>query len=725
MLLQRVLNPNELAPAKRLHTIFVRTMTTNAFSLNFMDFNSFANTSSIYQEKIDGRSIRLLRISRLEDGSFSGRLKAFPLADAPPFYSASYTWGEKVFSDTPIRLNTGMLPVLKGLAPFLNMVSQHEDFDDEDWWWIDSLSINLADGKEREQQVHIMADIYRRAQRAMVWLGDEVEEGNDCRGAIDFLRYLSDLQPAFRGHESQITRSTLRSPLFNPHWTAVGNLLGRSWWTRVWTLQEMILPQQVKLYCGQDSISRGRFKSAMYSIFLCSVDNYDITHDLIPRKVFDAAFNRRRIHQWHTSNNPKPCGMPLVAILAYLGNHLASDSRDRIFSVLGLITERDRRLVGAPEYASSIPHLYSKLVRSFYKEYRNLDIICFSHLFNRYSNQIDTGRESAVPSWTPDWRAHTEFASPVPLMASQSASEHIGNFRPLRSHKWKAVYDAPGQRLRNRADIRFHANLKELWCNGIILDTIDALGALENCDPRCRSFICSGEERVHGLLQQPQSADMPPSPNHSSRKLLRAITFSLVLNRQDKYLRFEAPDYYITEFLALCRACLERRPTTFTDPTFSSWFYHNQNLRIGTQTFASLITSFLSSKDPTATPLLLSSAAPSPSVYPPNTNAESDSDDADTFLSRFQDTVRKKSRRLMVTREGHVGMAPCRARPGDTVAVLFGCSIPLVLRRVGMREAWQVIGEAYVHDFMNGEVEKLIAGGSRGKAKGVHRFRLV
>jgi hypothetical protein len=75
----------------------------------------------------------------------------------------------------------------------------------------------------------------------------------------------------------------------------------------------------------------------------------------------------------------------------------------------------------------------------------------------------------------------------------------------------------------------------------------------------------------------------------------------------------------------------------------------------------------------------------------------------------------------MVTNEGHVGVAPCRAREGDVVAILYGCSIPLVFRKRGQREAWQVIGEAYVHGFMNGEIADLVR---RGK-KETHRFRLV
>lgn len=93
----------------------------------------------MYEEKIDGTSIRLLRFSRSVDGGFKGKLRVFRLADAPPFFSASYTWGAKSYSEDTIQLKAGRLPVLDSLAPFLRMISQHEDFDNDDWWWIDSL----------------------------------------------------------------------------------------------------------------------------------------------------------------------------------------------------------------------------------------------------------------------------------------------------------------------------------------------------------------------------------------------------------------------------------------------------------------------------------------------------------------------------------------------------------------------------------------------------------
>ena len=66
-------------------------------------------------------------------------------------------------------------------------------------------------------------------------------------------------------------------------------------------------------------------------------------------------------------------------------------------------------------------------------------------------------------------------------------------------------------------------------------------------------------------------------------------------------------------------------------------------------------------------------------------------------------------RRLATTERGYVGMVLETARRDDVIAVLLGCSMPMVLRR--SEEAgkdsgdvrWQVVGECYLHGIMDGE----------------------
>jgi hypothetical protein len=236
-----------------------------------------------------------------------------------------------------------------------------------------------------------------------------------------------------------------------------------------------------------------------------------------------------------------------------------------------------------------------------------------------------------------------------------------------------------------------------------VLDIIHGVGGLDELELRCQSFLC--REFGHDLIQSRQdqhSVVMQPMD------WLEAIARALVIDRRDKYLCFEAPPHYITDFLFLCHACIDGDPV---DWSFSTWFEHNRQLLFGGVSLEDLITQV-----PTE------SASPPPTLHrPPSHPMYQMNDKLDTFLSRFHDTVRKKARRLMVTEQGYVGVAPCRARPGDVVAILFGCSIPLVLRKASSQDAWQVVGEGFVYGYMNGEIAERVKSGKVD----VRRLRLV
>lgn len=88
-----------------------------------------------------------------------------------------------------------------------------------------------------------------------------------------------------------------------------------------------------------------------------------------------------------------------------------------------------------------------------------------------------------------------------------------------------------------------------------------------------------------------------------------------------------------------------------------------------------------------------------------------DMSDSNSFLLRLQQTAESMARRLITTNKGRIGMAPCRVRKGDQVCVLLGCSMPLILRQSKVESQYGVIGECYLHRFMNGEaLEELDSG---------------
>ena len=52
------------------------------------------------------------------------------------------------------------------------------------------------------------------------------------------------------------------------------------------------------------------------------------------------------------------------------------------------------------------------------------------------------------------------------------------------------------------------------------------------------------------------------------------------------------------------------------------------------------------------------------------------------------------------------GLGPSDASPGDLACILLGCSVPVILREVSMfgsSVAYELVGETYMHGFMDGE----------------------
>ena len=61
-------------------------------------------------------------------------------------------------------------------------------------------------------------------------------------------------------------------------------------------------------------------------------------------------------------------------------------------------------------------------------------------------------------------------------------------------------------------------------------------------------------------------------------------------------------------------------------------------------------------------------------------------------------------RRLFITKSGALGLGPQTARPGDSIAILYGCTIPVALRQVDSVESkYEFVGQCYMYGFMDGE----------------------
>lgn len=60
-------------------------------------------------------------------------------------------------------------------------------------------------------------------------------------------------------------------------------------------------------------------------------------------------------------------------------------------------------------------------------------------------------------------------------------------------------------------------------------------------------------------------------------------------------------------------------------------------------------------------------------------------------------------KRFAILDSGHIGIVPQHALVGDMVAIVLGCTMPLVLRPTNVMSA-NFVGESYIHGVMDGEL---------------------
>lgn len=80
---------------------------------------------------------------------------------------------------------------------------------------------------------------------------------------------------------------------------------------------------------------------------------------------------------------------------------------------------------------------------------------------------------------------------------------------------------------------------------------------------------------------------------------------------------------------------------------------------------------------------------------------------------RFEHQVKDVgiNRCLLATEKGGFGIGPLITRPGDVCCLIYGADVAFVLRPCFGTSAYKLLGEAFVHGVMNGEIEGMLQSG--------------
>ncbi len=211
----------------------------------------------------------------------------------------------------------------------------------------------------------MMGDIYRQATLVLAWLGPCTTE-QDIRThlAMDFLA--SDTWGWEDPSASRVLRC-VKTELFQ-----------RSYWGRMWILQEFILAPDLQLWCGEymahlsstvvEHLSQPFYETKSMKYELASIHFDAPAWDLLAQRYLPRDFDPRAVHY----------EMPgLLHLLTKCRRMQCEDGRDKIYALLALLDPLEAdELDIRPDYSLSTRQLYlqvsKKLLQLLKDQYRDI-----------------------------------------------------------------------------------------------------------------------------------------------------------------------------------------------------------------------------------------------------------------------------------------------------------------------------------------------------------------
>ena len=380
------------------------------------------NTPQYSYDKITSpRTIRLLKIEPRIFGMRCSLVHQDLDADAPTSFEAiSYRWGS---GEKTRILDIGgkVLPIPESAYDVLR---ERASIWRPRLMWIDAVCVNQEDDEDKSQQVGLMRDIYGRATRTIVWLGD----APDGRVVFQFLvEMLLQRDNGMSGLDVAVAQAGLKKIRDdNPKWTALGRMLENLYWSRVWIVQEIVVSRQVDIWYG------GRwFDWALFSPIIGDLKSDSPTGLLQKLDLSEGMATPpfRAIHQIQVIEQLRAdyqagSKWSLPWILVCFSHAQATLGLDHIFAFQGISTAvEDKALV--PDYGRGTLDVFKETARYSLAQPSNLMMLSVAGI----------GRESKSspadwPSWVPNFQLIAQLPTLPFLLHSYAPYQAGGGFNP-------------------------------------------------------------------------------------------------------------------------------------------------------------------------------------------------------------------------------------------------------------------------------------------------------
>jgi hypothetical protein len=551
-------------------------------------------------------------------------MKHISLNQRPTYIALSYVWGihksESIFVDgVPIKITGNLSAALRSQA-VLDHMSKGVPI------WVDAICINQENILERNTEVLRMRRIYAQSKETICWLGKSA--GNSDQ-AFHYLESLATDQGSKPTEQQR---------------TGLCELFSRTWWFRVWTIQEAVVPNRIVLACGDCHIQVVGAWSTLY-----------MTIERLKNEISSLSFHPnalaiQRLHMLNTlcASWTSHCvmGVPLdlLNLLVASRHALATDPRDKVYGILSLAPD-GKRLIARPDYRLSKKELFSQLAARWIMLHRHFDILC-------HAGTADAGQD--LPSWVPDW-------------ADGKSSLSFCSFTWYAEDK------------DNTQQVNIHASIPPCFSNDLSRMTIWAYEIDRiQCVAGHRGLKVTTLPAMHGETKAPVTR------YHNVDDTLCALLRTVCGGQMSQICQISG-SYWdsldTVEFrYALFNILQPRYPrhvaglNSDADGYIRSWFLDNSHFRIGDVSIGELVSQL---------PSTLSHSESYSQV--PQVMQE--------FKNRFVKTT--QGRTLFTTTTGYLGISRQSTMSGDIAFLVSNCSAPLVLRQTG--QSFKLIGDSYIH----------------------------
>lgn len=636
-------------------------------------------------ETLAEAQIRLLRLEpAASDSPVVCSTVPISIHDTHSYEAVSYLWGDPAICED-IFCNGAALSVTTNAAQALRRFRQE---DRVRYLWLDQVCINQSNVEERSQQVSIMFKIFGLATRVLMWLGPDEEGHAPVASAFLEELHLFHREPVRLGSSQDEFLSSANLPLrSSPKWAALKALVSLRYWTRVWMVQEVWLAVDALASWGHVDIpwlhiyraaSWGEDSIGLNLYYTGVVPKHECTLVRQMAKGSQSIYQRNDYHselRW------------AVGLLAF--RH-ATDPRDKIFAMLNVVDQHEREGL-AVDYALSVVDVYKRvtehLIFVLEHDLRTLQDASLSD-----AHPIHRG--DRWPSWVPIWgnTPSTWIRGPMPykyLVSAGTRSEarvegdylharglRVGTIR-MQAYPWLKKH--------------FLTLLHEMW--SMVKQTVNT--SISN-EPAILQMLWT-------LLCSEADADIMIEQEQIRRELgwtfVRYLYFCII---------YYGDDETAVEILESTVLALMGSLNDIFNPHNSAHAVLAENWRnaIKKQGLAPLTLQLVRNDLARARP---DSRADESLVehfacYEQLVQNEGGAPEHNIFIQAHDRGA--AHHRFFVTQCGKMGMSPPQAQEGDIVVILFGASVPFILRPVS--ERFLLIGSAYCYGIMNGEYAEML-----------------